>query len=146
MVLVWRTLPLCGMMHWLIIHWIFLKPPAQLTKAHIILTVVSGWLSLQSSCCEIYGQVTTSKVVHMQSIWVLFELKDPEYLTTKPLLCVCLSVFVLLFGGLDGLVRLKYCILLTFQGELFRYRKLNKSMNDSSDVIRLSRCQFKAVD
>ena len=80
------------------------QQPAQLTKAYIILTVVSGWLSLQSSCCEIYGQATTSEVVPMQSIQVLLELKDPEYLTTKPLLFICLSVFVLLFGGLDGLV------------------------------------------
>ena len=80
------------------------QPPAQLTKAYIILTVVSGWLSLQSSCWEIYGQVTTSEAVHIQSIRVLLELKDPEHLTAKPLLRVYLSVSVLLFGGLDGLV------------------------------------------
>ena len=147
------------------------QPPAQLTKAYIILTVVSGWLSLPSSCCEIYGQTTTSKAVIVrkelfQRIYRFLQLvtprskittsvlqnlrkaylKDPEYLTTNPLLRVCLSVFVLLFGELDGLVRLEYYILLTFRGELCRYRKLNQSMNDSSNVIRLSRCQFKAVD
>ena len=68
-------------------------PPAQLMKVYIILMVVSGWLSLQSSCYEIYDQTTTSEAVHMQSIQVLLELKDLEYLTTKLLLRVCLSVF-----------------------------------------------------
>ena len=49
------------------------EPSAQLMKANTILTVVIGWLSLQSSCCEFYGQTTTSEGVHMQSIRVLLE-------------------------------------------------------------------------
>ena len=83
---------------------IITQPTAQLTKAYIIFTVLSGWLSSQSSYCKIYGQTNASEAVHMQSIQVLLELKDPEYLTMKPLLRVRLSVFVLLFGELDGLV------------------------------------------
>ena len=126
------------------------QPKGQFTKAYIIWTVVSGWLSLQGSCCEICGQTTTSEAVIIRK--ELFQrfypslqlvtprsrittsvlqilrkayLKDPEYVTTKPVLRVCLAVFVLLFGELDGLVRLEYYILLSLRSELFRYRKLN---------------------